>query len=172
MGNFVLENNIINALNNLSQNNISLGNIIEYIDYHQKIKYTKDEVVSFIKNIGYDKLNYENIFNIIVILLDNYYENLCEKRFKNEGDDFNENMNIKNTIKELIISANNDKNLLGNKKEDITKKLLIILAENTGCVEDTKIAENILNELYDKYNIITKSDIDDFYKNAAIGRWL
>jgi hypothetical protein len=48
----------------------------------------------------------------------------------------------------------------------------ILLDKNTGCVEDTKIAKEIFDELFEKYKIITQKDIDIFYENVSIGRWL
>jgi hypothetical protein len=171
MKNFIFEK-IIDAINSLPQNNISVENIIEYIDFNQKIRIAKNEIIDSIKETDYKKINYQAKLYLVKIVLNNFYDNQIRKQFENEEQEFNENKNIKNIIKEIIIDAHNDKNITENEKAVIIGNSIILLAENTGCVEDAKIAENILNELFEKYKIITQKDIDVFYKNAAIGRWL
>jgi hypothetical protein len=170
--NLILEKIIMDAINNLPQNNISVESIIEYIDFNEKIGITKNEIIDSIKEMKYKKINYQIKFYFVKILLNNFYDDQIGKQFENDEHEFNENKNIKNIIKEIIIEAHNDKDITENEKADIIGNFIILLAENTGCVEDTRIAENILNELFEKYKIITQKDVDVFYKNASIGRWL
>jgi len=97
-------------------------------------------------------------------LLNEYYEN----------EPFNEQKNkfIKNRIKELIILAYEDASLSETDKQASIDKALILLAEHTGCGEDYQIAQAILDDLYDQRKIINQKNIDDFYANSPIGRWL
>jgi hypothetical protein len=172
MKNLILEKIIMDAINNLPQNNISVESIIEYIDFYEKIGITRNEIIDSIKEMIYKKINYQIKIYFVKILLNNFYDDQIEKQFENAEHEFNENKNIKNIIKEIIIEAHNDKDITENEKADIIGNSIILLAENTGCVEDTKIAENILNELFENYKIITQKDVDVFYKNVSIGRWL
>jgi hypothetical protein len=172
MKNLNSEEMITEAINNLPKNNISMEGISEYIDFHKKIGITKTEIIDFIKGLKQKGINYRNKLNLIKILLDNFYENQIAGKFENEEQEFNENKNIKTIIKEIIITVYNDKNISENEKIIIIRNFLILLAENTGCVEDTKIDKEIFDDLFEKYKIITQKDIDIFYENASIGRWL
>lgn len=40
-----LNRNISNAIRNLSDKDLSLSNIIEYIDYINKVRYTEDKII-------------------------------------------------------------------------------------------------------------------------------
>jgi hypothetical protein len=170
MKNLNLDEIITEAINNFPENNISLEGIIEYIDFYKKIGITKTEIIDFIRGVKNKRMNYKNKLDLIKILLDNFYENQIAKKFENEEQEFNENKNIKTIIKEIIITVYNDKNIIENEKIIIIRNFLILLAENTGCVEDTRIAKEILNELFEKYKIITQKDIDIFYENSSMGR--
>ena len=112
---------------------------------------------------------YQNIIEEINILFDNYNKELRNNIFENE-EDFNENLNIKTKIKNIIIIVNNDNTLSNTEKNIIVNNLIKLMAENTGCVEDSKITENILNDLKNK-GIIRKENIEYFYENENIGRW-
>jgi hypothetical protein len=113
---------------------------------------------------------YQNKINEINISLNNYYENERNGIFINEKDSYNENIKIKNIIKELIIAVNDTVSISEIEKQSIKNKLLKLLAENTGCAEDCEIAEIILNDLI-KRNIINQNDIDYYYSNENTGRW-
>ena len=113
---------------------------------------------------------YENKINEINNLLKNYYEDERNGKFLNNEDDYNENLKIKNKIKELIIDVNNDDNIFENEKQSLKNKILKLLGENTGCVEDCKIAEIILKELIEK-NIINQNNVDYYNSNENTGRW-
>jgi hypothetical protein len=117
-------------------------------------------------------MNYKNKLNSIKELLDNYYENQIAGKFENEEQEFNENKNTKNIIKEIIIEAYNDKKMRKIDKLILIRDFIILLAENTGCVDDLIIAKEILDELFKKYKIITRKDIAIFYENVSTGRWL
>jgi hypothetical protein len=172
MKNLNLDEIITEAINNFSKNNISLEGIIEYIDFYKKIEITKTEIIDFIRGVKNKGMNYQNKLDLIKVLLDNFYENQIAEKFENEEQEFNENKNIKTIIKEIIIAVYNDKNIIENERIIIIRNFLILLAENTGCVEDTRIAKEILDELFEKYKIITQKDIDIFYENSSMGRWL
>jgi hypothetical protein len=107
---------------------------------------------------------YFNELNKIINSLNEYYQNI------NDDENYNKNLSIKSSIKNLIIKAKNDIYLLENKKQIIINDLLKLLAENTGCVEDCIISEKILQELKDE-NIIKQNDIDYYYSNENTGRW-
>src|SRR5215470_7439862 len=113
---------------------------------------------------------YESKINKINNLLNKYYEKLRNGQFSNDEDDYNENLKIKNGIKELIIDINNNDNIFENEKQLLKNEILKLLGENTGCVEDCKIAEIILNELVEK-NIINKNNVNYYYSNENTGRW-
>jgi hypothetical protein len=113
---------------------------------------------------------YENKINEINNLLNSYYEKERNRQFSNSEENYNKNLKIKIKIKELIINAN-DNTIISEKEKQILKnKLLKLLAENTGCVEDCKIAEHILKELV-KENIINQNNVDYYYSNENTGRW-
>jgi hypothetical protein len=145
MENLIFENAIIEAINNLPKDNISIETIIEYIDFNKKINVTKDEIIDLIKKVKYEKLNYKNRLDLINILLNDFYDNQIKKQFKSEEQEFNENKIIRNIIKEIIIAVYNDRNISKKEQKIIIKNSLLLLSENTGCVEDTKIAEYILD---------------------------
>jgi hypothetical protein len=160
------------AINNFPENSISLEGITEYTDFYKKIGIKKTEIIDSIRGVKNKGINYQNKLDLITILLNNFYENQITEKFENEEHEFNENKNIKTIIKEIIIEVYNDKNIIGNEKIIIIRNFLILLAENTICVEDTRIAKEILDELFEKYKIITQKDIDIFYENSSMGRWL
>jgi hypothetical protein len=113
---------------------------------------------------------HKNKIDEINILLNNYYEKERNNIFTNKKDDYNENLRIKNIIKELIVKINDDVSIYDVEKQSIKNGLLKIMAENTGCVEDCEIAEIILNDLKQK-DIINQNDIKYFYSNENTGRW-
>jgi hypothetical protein len=117
-----------------------------------------------------EKTYFDELSGIIRSL--NEYYRYYEENYPNinKDEDYGRNLNIKNRIKELIIKAKNDISLAEDKKQMIINDLLKFLAENTGCVEDCIISENILKELKDN-NIITQNDIDYYNSNENIGRW-
>jgi hypothetical protein len=114
------------------------------------------------------QIYYEEI-NRINALLNEYYKNY-QKNYINGNEDFNENLKIKNNIKDLIIKIRNDASLTENNKQLIINESLKLLAENTGCAEDCKISEIILNELEDR-QIIDKNNIEYYFSNENTGRW-
>jgi hypothetical protein len=113
---------------------------------------------------------YQNKIDAINTALSDYYEKERNNIFSNEEDSYNENVKIKNNIKELIIKANDDASISIIEKQAIKTGLLKLTAENTGCVEDCEIAEVIINDLKEK-NIINQNDTDCFYSNENTGRW-
>jgi DNA-directed RNA polymerase beta' subunit len=113
---------------------------------------------------------YQNKINEINILLNDYYEKERNNFFVNGEDNYKENLKIKNNIKELIINVVVNISISEIEKQSIKNELLKLLAENTGCVEDCKIAEIILNGLKEK-KIINQNEINYFYSNENIGRW-
>jgi hypothetical protein len=63
-----------------------------------------------------------------------------------------------------------------NSISDTDKKLLIqeslkLLAENTGCAEDSEIAEDILDFLFYNQKILNQKNIDFFYNHSSTERW-
>ena len=120
---------------------------------------------SMSKQIYYDEINR------IKTLLIGYSEYYQEKypNITEEGS-FNENLKIKNLIKDLIIKTKEDIFITENDKYLIKNEALKLLAENTGCVEDCKISEIILEELKNK-QIIDKNYIDYYYSHENTGRW-
>ena len=113
---------------------------------------------------------YENKINDINNLLKDYYENQINGEFLNDEENYNENLKIKNKIKELIIDVNNDDNILVDRKQSLKNKILKLLGENTGCVEDCKISEIILKELLEK-NIINQINVAYYNSNENTGKW-
>ena len=97
-------------------------------------------------------------------LLNEYYENNPLNKQTNET--------IKNKIKDLIIIVHEDTMLSETDKQTFISTALTLLAENTGCVEDCEIAETIFRDLFDKRKIISQTEIDDFYENSPVNRWL
>jgi 6-pyruvoyl-tetrahydropterin synthase len=120
--------------------------------------------INMSEQIYYDEINRINT------LLNEYYKNY-QKNYLNINEDFNENLKIKNNIKDLIIEIRNNTSLTENNKQLIINELLKLLAENTGCVEDCKISEVILDELKDR-KIIDKNNIEYYYFNENTGRWI
>jgi hypothetical protein len=116
-----------------------------------------------------EQIYYEKI-NRIKTLLNEYYKNY-QKKYSGINDDFNENLKIKNNIKELIIEIKNDASLAEKNKQLIINESLKLLAENTGCAEDCKISEIILDELKDK-QVIDDNNIEYYYSNENTGRWI
>jgi hypothetical protein len=117
------------------------------------------------------QLYYEEI-NRIHTLLNEYYKDYQKKYLTiHENEYFNENLKIKNNIKELVIKIKNDASLTENNKQLVINESLKLLAENTGCVEDCKISEIILNELKDR-QIIDENNIEHYYSNENTGRWI
>jgi uncharacterized protein YoaH (UPF0181 family) len=86
--------------------------------------------------------------------------------------DRQENETIKNKIKEFIVSIHEETTLTKTKKQTAINKALKLLAENTGCGEDLEIAQTILHDLQNERKIISQKDIDNFYSNSSINRWL
>ena len=102
----------------------------------------------------------------INILLNEYYK----KNYQNEEDSFCENFKIKNLLKNMIINIASDISLSENKKTERINEVLKLLAENNGCVEDSQIAETILDDLFNK-KIITQKNYDYYYENENTRRW-
>ena len=109
---------------------------------------------------------YKKELDSINILLNEYYK----KSYINEEDSYYENLNIKNSIKNLIIKIYYDIKLSENKKNERINETLKLLAENTGCDEDCKIAEKILKDLSNK-GIIKQKSIEYYYEHENTGRW-
>ncbi|MFK7050544.1 hypothetical protein FLACOL_00238 [Flavobacterium columnare] len=97
-----------------------------------------------LKNIETEILEYYNAF------------------FEDNTDDYNENKRIKNKLKDYILN-----NFSDNKK---VREALYLLANHTGCAEDSEIAEEILDYLFEN-KIITQNEIDFFYSNSNLKRW-
>lgn len=100
----------------------------------------------------------------IELLLKKYYDSNSEDEQANEG--------IKNKIKELIIAVHEETAFSETEKQKAISSAMTLLSENTGCAEDYEIAEAILHELFDERKIINQKNIDDFYGNSPINRWM
>ena len=90
--------------------------------------------------------------------LDQYYK----LNFKTDLEDYNYNKSLKNRLKKLIINVSDD--------SKIKKKVLLVLAQNTGCSEDHEIAEEIINHLFDN-NFIDEIHLNYYYDNVSTNRW-
>jgi hypothetical protein len=86
--------------------------------------------------------------------------------------DREENETIKNKIKAFIISTHENTTLSETEKRTVISKALKLLSKNTGNAEDLEIAQTILHDLQNERRIISKKDIDNFYSNSPINRWL
>ncbi len=95
-------------------------------------------------------------------VIENQLNEYYQMFFENEREDYNYNKLLKNRLKELVISQKgNEKNI---------NSILLVLAKNTGCVEDEKIAEEIIDYLYEnKY--INSENMSIFYDNKSTNRW-
>ena len=104
--------------------------------------------------------------------LNEYYKNFRDNYQNiNEDEEFIKNKQIKNIIKEKIITINNDKTLSKKEIYNSINEFLRLLAENTGCMEDYQISNEILSELENK-NIINKDNINYYSKYENMGRWI
>jgi len=97
---------------------------------------------------------------------------LLDEYYKSNSLDKQTNETIKNKIKELIIFAHEDTALKETDKQTVISTALTLLAENTGCVEDCEIAETIFRDLFNKRKIISQKEINNFYENSPVNRWL
>ncbi len=109
-----------------------------------------------------DNLKYFNELQVIHDNINAFYDKL----FDSEEEEYNYNYQTKNQIKILLEKYSEQKKL---SKLYIIEALLL-LAFNTGCVEDEIISEKILNELYNS-KIICAEDIEIFNKFKASNRW-
>ena len=104
--------------------------------------------------------------------LNKYYKNFRDNYPNiNEDEEFNKNKQIKNNIKEKIITINNDITLSKKEKCNTINEFLRLLAENTGCIEDYQISNEILSEL-ENQNIINQDNINYYSKYENMGRWI
>ena len=86
-----------------------------------------------------------------------------EMTFKNDEDDYNYNIVIKNKLKEIIINSQDN--------HMVVDKALLVLAESTGCSEDQEIAEEIIDYLFEN-QFINQNQLNLFYSNIGTGRWM
>jgi hypothetical protein len=135
--------------------------------YWDLILITNIQKIKFYWNNTMEKIYFDEL-NRITNSLNKYYEESHQNI--NKDEDYTKNLNIKNNIKDLIIKAKTDISLREDEKQIIINDSLKLLAENTGCVEDCMISENILNELRNK-DIIKQNDIDYYNSNENTGRW-
>lgn len=56
------------------------------------------------------------------------------------------------------------------KNEALSIKALTLLAENTGCADDMRIATHFITCMQDE-NLLSKKACESFYQNLNIGRW-
>ncbi len=54
--------------------------------------------------------------------------------------------------------------------EALSIKALTLLAENTGCADDMRIATHFITCMQDE-NLLSKKTYEAFYQNLNIGRW-
>ena len=83
--------------------------------------------------------------------------NFYEDTFESENAELHANKGIKNKTINLISDAKRDNNI------KMMKKAIKLLSENTGCVEDVEVLDNLLNGQDD-----IKKEI---LANSPIARW-
>ena len=113
------------------------------------------------------------MMNIFIDRLTKIQKTLVEffdKKFENEIDELTVNKTNKKLIENIIIDANRPNMLTLSEKEEIITKALMLLAQFTGCAEDSEMAEEILNEAYFK-SMISKQQLDTYYENIGTKRW-
>jgi hypothetical protein len=110
---------------------------------------------------------YQDEIKRLKIVLESFYN----KQFSSEEEELKENRGNKNLIKKLIILANSDEHLSDSDKQLIINDSLKLLAENTGCAEDSEIAENLLDYLFYDVKILNQKNIDEYYNYTSTGRW-
>lgn len=107
-------------------------------------------------------MNFFSELQIIEDSINSYYD----MSFSSEEEEYLCNLKIKSQIKELVEKCFKETKL----KKLYTIEAILLLAFNTGCVEDEIIAQNILKELNNS-KIICEEDIEIFNKFKATNRW-
>jgi tRNA U34 5-carboxymethylaminomethyl modifying GTPase MnmE/TrmE len=113
------------------------------------------------------KVYYKNKIKEIESQLKDFYNVV----FLNEEEEFKANQQNKNVLRDFILELCEDKTVSEKERQSIIDKALYLLSKNTGSMEDTIIAENILDELFYQRQVINQQDIDNYYNNASTGRW-
>lgn len=106
-----------------------------------------------------NKMEANSMINNLKMQIFEYYK----MSFENEIEDYEYNKKLKQKLKDVIIENKNDSSII--------EKALLVLAETTGCAEDHKIAEEIMDSLF-KLGIINNEQLNFYYNNVATGRWL
>jgi hypothetical protein len=116
------------------------------------------------------RMDFNTELNQIKEEIDNY-QNMPP--LTDEEESYKKNKALKNKLKsfiEKVIKAFESNTINVQEKNDLITKALIVLAESTGCAEDLEIADNILDDLYEK-EYISATDLNTFKENANTGRW-
>jgi tRNA U34 5-carboxymethylaminomethyl modifying GTPase MnmE/TrmE len=92
-------------------------------------------------------------------------------KFASSEQEYETNKLNKEQIGQLLIRIKEARDLSGPEQKHLVTEALKLLAENTGCVEDSEIAEEILDHLFFEVKVINEIEIDQFYEFSANRRW-
>lgn len=80
------------------------------------------------------------------------------------------NINARQLWKNVLVNILVDTKFNRKDKVEFKHKMLLILAENTGCMEDQELSDEILKALIAE-NLIEKQDLLIYERNKMTNRW-
>lgn len=110
---------------------------------------------------------YKKELNKISVILESFYT----AKFTSSKKEYKTNQTNKQQIRQLILKIKQDQHLSEAEQQHLVNEALLLLAKNTGCAEDSEIAEEILDHLFFELKLIHQNDIDRFYQFNATRRW-